>query len=150
MALFGPDGRPPTTMNDPYQSRAMNFLDQTQGAAEGTAPSLADAEFRRRQQEMLQQQLAMGRGRSAGAARQSSYAGAQMSQGLNQGAAQAQLAEQMANKQLYAQQLNQGSQNDFQRQNADMQRWLALKAMPTDMDKLMQAGLGAGAIAAKL
>lgn len=143
--MFGPAPRAPQAAANPNLPQQDEFMNQLRSQAYGQGPSLSEMEYRRRQAEMLQQQLAMGRGRSAGAARQAAYAGGQAQQGLAQGAAQAALAERLGSQQLLGNTINNASQQDYLRQQLNMQGKLAQMQMPTGFDKFMQAGTAIGA-----
>lgn len=148
--MFGPKPRVEIAQN-PYTGYYNQFLEQLKQQASGTGPSLAEGQYKANQGEALQQQMMMSRGRNPGASRQAAYAGGQMQQGLNANATNARLAEQMNNQNMYGNILNSASQNDYQRAMANLQAKLSVMQMPTDWDKLMQAGtaLGGAAMAGK-
>jgi hypothetical protein len=136
-----------TVPGNPYAGGYNDLIAQLSRQAQGIGPSLADAQYRQRSGEMLQQQLALGRGRSPGAARQASYAGAQAHQGLNQGAAQAALAERLGAQGLLGNVLGGASQQDYLREQLRQQLELQRRGLPTGLDKLMNAGVAIGGAA---
>lgn len=147
--MFGPKPRVElqAAQYQPYKNSYDEFLGQLKNQAMGNGPSLAENMYRQRQGEGLQQMLSMQAGRNPGMARQAAYAGGQMQQGLNSAATDARLAEQQQAQQMYGGMLNSANQADFQRSATDLQSRLAVMQMPSDWDKLMNAGVTLGAAA---
>lgn len=149
--MFGPKPREELSaaQYQPYKNSYDEFLAQLKGQAMGEGPSLAAEQYKQMAGNTLQQQLQMMRGRNPGMARQGAYAGAGAMQGLNQGATMAGLAERQGAQQMYGGMLNSANAADYQRSNTDLQTRLAMLQMPTDWDKMMQAGTTLGAAAMK-
>jgi hypothetical protein len=142
---FGTDPYDPSKNvgKNPYQKQYEALLAQLQARANGTN-SLAAQQYTDMAGQATNNMLGAGRGRSAGAARQSMMQGGAIQQGLANGASQARLAEMNAAQQQQMGLMGQMSDDDYRRQAANLQAYLTNKAMPSGMDKLMQFGASLG------
>lgn len=100
---------------NPYASQQNALLDQLMAQAQGKGPSLAQQQYRAANQDAMANQVALSRGRGAGAVSSSAQQMGQLGQGLAAGAAQARTQEQMAAQQNLQQSLSAAGQMDYQR-----------------------------------
>lgn len=146
--MFGPESRAEYyqhTYQNPYTDKYQNpLLDQLQ-ANQGNAAPMAEAEYRRRANELLQQQMMLSRGRSMGAARQGAYAAGNAQAGIAAGASEAATRERYAQQQAYINALQNAQQANYQGEMANIQSYWQGKNTPSGFDKAMTLGAGLGA-----
>ena len=124
---------------NPYQSGWDSLIGQLQDRAAGKN-SLAEAQVRDVAAKGMNQQMAMSNGRSAGAAREASLAGSQITQGLENSAGQARLAESMQSQQALQNALGGAGQAQFERDNANHQADMQAAAQPSGFEKFLSVG----------
>jgi hypothetical protein len=126
---LGEPGRGPFVGANPYEGGWKSLIEQLQGQANGTGPSLAGAQYNRAAQD---QQAAIGslaRGAARpGATRAAMMQQARVGQGLASGSAEAVLQEQNAARGQLGAALSGAGQASFQRDAANQQGWLTLLA----------------------
>jgi hypothetical protein len=147
----GPDGklRPGNGMmgaNSPYRSGWDSLIKQLQARASG--PSLAEKQTRDVAAQGMNQQVAMSHGRSAGAAREASLGGAQITQGLEGKAVEARLAEQKQNDAMLQNALSGASGNQYNYDALAQQKALADASRPTALMQLAGVASQVGGAAA--
>lgn len=122
---------------NPYQDQQNALIQQLMAQSQGRGPSLAVQQYQAANQDAMANQLAMSRGRGAGAARNAGVQMGQMSQGLAGGSALARTREQMAAQQQLQGSLTSAGQMDFQRAKANQAMYQ--QALQTMMS---QGGIG--------
>lgn len=122
---------------NPYEGQQGALIDMLMNQASGGGPSLAVQQYQAANQDAMANQMAMSRGRGAGAARNAGVQMGQLGQGLAAGSALARTREQLGAAQMAQSALTAGGQMDFQRAAANQQMYSnALQAM------MQQGGIG--------
>lgn len=122
---------------DPHADQQNALIQMLMQQAQGQGPSVAQQEYRNANQDAMHNQMAMSRGRGAGAMRNAGMEMGQINGGLANGLALARTREMMAAQQGLQSSLTAAGQMDFQRASANQQMYAnALQSMMT------QGGIG--------
>lgn len=137
---------------NPYQGDQNALIAQLQQMASGQGPSLANQQYQQANNDAMSNQLAMSRGRGAGAARNAGVQLGQLGAGLAAGSAQARTREQMGAIQGLQGSLTAAGQMDFQRAAANQSMYQNAMAQMMQQGGIGQslaglAGQGIGAYA---
>jgi hypothetical protein len=137
---------------NPYNDQQNALISQLQQMANGQGPSLAVQQYKAANQDAMANQLAMSRGRGAGAARNASVQMGQLGAGLAGGSAMARTREQMGAMGQLQNSLTSAGQMDFQRAAANQQMYQNALAQMMQQGGIGQslaglAGQGLGAYA---
>lgn len=128
-------GRGPYVGPNPYEGGWQRLIGQLEGQANGTGPSLAQAQYQRAAQD---QQAAIGSlARSSarpGAARAAMMQQAKVGQGLASGSAEAMLQEQTQARAMLGSALGSAGSAAWQRDGANQQAWMALLGEQLGLD----------------